>query len=99
MTILGPKHRDEGHNEVSKDVFLNGLARKQRVRCVPTTMRCVLILCFVLSHSLLCFIAGVLAVCNDREDQEQNGEHHLAHDGATIQSVGGRHARRAGSPP
>ena len=28
-------------------------------------------------HSLL---AGVLAVCNDREDQEQNGEQDLEHD-------------------
>lgn len=79
MTILGPKHRDE--NEVNKDVLLtrNGIARKESMRCVPT-MRCVVIVCFVLSDSWLCFIAGFLAVCNDREDQEQNGEHDLEHD-------------------
>ena len=80
MTILGPKHRDE--NEVNKDVLLtrNGLARKQSMRCVPTTMRCVVILCLVLSDCLLCFIAGFLAVCNDREEQEQNGGQDLEHD-------------------
>jgi hypothetical protein len=49
------------------------------MRCVPT-MRCVVIVCFVLSDCLLCLIAGFLAVCNDREDQEQNGQHHLEHD-------------------
>jgi hypothetical protein len=80
MTILGPKHRDE--NNVNKDVVLtrNGLARKESMRCVPTTMRCVVIVCLVLSDCLLRFIAGFLAVCNDREEQEQNGGQDLEHD-------------------
>jgi hypothetical protein len=80
MTILGPKHRDE--NEVDKDVLptRNGLARKESMRCVPTTMRCVVIVCLVLSDCLLRFIAGFLAVCNDREEQEQNGGQDLEHD-------------------